>query len=71
MEELRIWMYAILILLASINIIFFLTFISNNFSDCKTFIKQIFCIHKYKTVIRKDYRGGDFKECIKCEKIKS
>ena len=70
MEELKIWMYAILVLLWSINIVFCLTFITNNFYDIKSFIKQIFCIHKYKTVIRKDYGGGDFQECIKCEKIK-
>lgn len=37
----------------------------------RMFIKQnFFCLHKYRTVIRKDYGGGDFKECIKCENIK-
>ena len=70
MEEFKIWMYATLILLASINIIFCLTFITNNFCDFKEFLKQVFCNHKWKTIIRKDYGGGDFEECIKCKKIK-
>ena len=37
----------------------------------KLFIKQQFmCIHNYKIVNRKDYQGGSFYECVKCEKIK-
>lgn len=70
MEELKIWMYAILVLLCSINMVFCLTFITNNFYDIKSFIKQLFCNHKWKTVIRRDYGGGDFEMCVKCEKIK-
>lgn len=31
--------------------------------------KQQTCIHNYKTIIRKD-TWGDFKGCIKCDKIK-
>jgi hypothetical protein len=36
---------------------------------CKTFIKQNFCIHKYKNIYRKD-TGGSFELCTKCDKIK-
>lgn len=38
--------------------------------NMRNFFKGLVCIHKYKTVIRRDYGGGDFEECTKCEKIK-
>jgi hypothetical protein len=45
--------------------------IGDLFLCLKIFIKQqFFCIHKYKIVNRKDYQGGSFYVCVKCEKIK-
>ena len=73
MTEALIWVY----FWCSVGLIFIILFclININFGEIylsiKFYLKQQFCIHKYKTVIRKDYGGGDFKECIKCEKIKS
>ena len=72
MEEARIWVY----FFSFVGLIFIFMFCIKelNFGDIylsiKEFIKQQFCIHKYKTVIRKDYGGGDFEKCTKCQKIK-
>lgn len=33
--------------------------------------KQQTCIHKYIIVNRKDFEGGTFENCTKCDKIKS
>lgn len=36
----------------------------------KKVLKQQSCIHNYKIVFRKDFQGGSFFECTKCEKLK-
>lgn len=36
----------------------------------KKLIKQQTCIHKYLWINRKDYSGGSFELCTKCDKIK-
>lgn len=72
MTEALIWVY----FWCSVGLIFIILFflININFGETylliKVFLKQQFCIHRYKTVIRKDYGGGDFQMCIKCEKTK-
>lgn len=44
------------------------------FGDLILFFKKVFkqqtCIHNYKIIIRKDFAGGTFQECTKCEKLK-
>lgn len=72
MEEARIWIY--FWILVGFIFVFMFCIKELNFGDIylsiKKFIKQNFCIHKYKTIIKKDYGGGDYQECTKCEKIR-
>jgi hypothetical protein len=44
--------------------------LGNVFLTIKTFFyQQLFCIHKYKWVCRKD-NGADFEVCEKCDLIR-
>jgi hypothetical protein len=46
----------------------------NMFGDLILYLKKVLkqqsCIHNYKIVFRKDFQGGSFFECTKCEKLK-
>lgn len=33
-------------------------------------IQNLICLHNYKYVVNRSYNWSDFKECIKCKKIK-